>query len=174
MATATPWILACQAPQSMEFSRQVYWSGLPFPSPGDLPDPCIEPRSPALQANSLPSEPPEEPLAYDLYLLNNWERFYTRNPLPSLEGIDSPERWSFRHCEFSYLLNPGRQLPFTKPDMVRAELLTSFPSLWPPPPPANPGVSNACHIFREARNLGSMHKSPSFKHWHLVQLYFKL
>ena len=43
----------------MEFSRQEYWSGLPFPSPGDLPDPGIEPGSPALQADSLPSEPPK-------------------------------------------------------------------------------------------------------------------
>ena len=42
----------------MGFSRQEYWSGLPFPSPGDLPDPGIEPRPPALQADSLPSEPP--------------------------------------------------------------------------------------------------------------------
>ena len=42
----------------MGFSRQEYWSGLPFPSPGDLPDPGIEPRSPALQADALPSEPP--------------------------------------------------------------------------------------------------------------------
>ena len=42
----------------MEFSRQEYWSGLPFPSPGDLPDPGIEPGSPTLQADSLPSEPP--------------------------------------------------------------------------------------------------------------------
>ena len=41
----------------MEFSRQEHWSGLPYPSPGDLPDPEIEPRSPALQADSLPSEP---------------------------------------------------------------------------------------------------------------------
>ena len=45
---ATPWTVAYWAPPSMEFSRQVYWSGLPFPSPGDLPDPGIEPRSPAL------------------------------------------------------------------------------------------------------------------------------
>ena len=52
----TPWILACQAPLSMGFSRQEYWSGLPFPSPGDLPIPGIEPRSPALQADSLPTE----------------------------------------------------------------------------------------------------------------------
>ena len=47
-----------QAPLSMEFSRQEYWSGLPFPSPMDLPDSGIEPRSPAWQANSLPHEPP--------------------------------------------------------------------------------------------------------------------
>ena len=44
----------------MGFSRQEYWSGLPFPSPGDLPDPRIEPRSPALQADALPSKPPGE------------------------------------------------------------------------------------------------------------------
>ena len=49
-------------PLSMEFSRQEYWSGLPFPSPGDLPDPGIESRSPALQVDSLPSEPPRKPL----------------------------------------------------------------------------------------------------------------
>ena len=52
----TPWTVACQAPLSVEFSRQEYCSGLPFPSPGDLPDPGIEPGSPALQADSLPSE----------------------------------------------------------------------------------------------------------------------
>ena len=45
----------------MGFSRQEYWSGLPFPSPGDLPDPGIEPRSPALEADTLTSEPPEKP-----------------------------------------------------------------------------------------------------------------
>ena len=50
--------VAPQAPLSMEFSRQEYWSGLPFSSPGDLPNPGIEPKSPALQADSLPSEPP--------------------------------------------------------------------------------------------------------------------
>ena len=55
---ATPWTVAYQASQSMGFSRQEYWSGVPFPSPGDLPDPGIEPPSPALQADTLPSEPP--------------------------------------------------------------------------------------------------------------------
>ena len=53
----TPWTVAHHAPPSMGFSRQEYWSGLPFPSPGDLPDPGIEPRSPALQADVLTSEP---------------------------------------------------------------------------------------------------------------------
>ena len=60
---ATPRTVAYQAPQSMELSRQEYWSRLPSPSPGDLPNPAIEPRSPALQADALPPEPPEKPLA---------------------------------------------------------------------------------------------------------------
>ena len=55
---ATPWTIAHQAPPSMEFSRQEYWSGLLYPSPGDLPDPGFEPGSPALQADALPSESP--------------------------------------------------------------------------------------------------------------------
>ena len=58
---ATPWTVAYQAPRSMEFSRQEYWSGLPFPSPGDLPNPGIKPGSPALQADTLQSEPPGKP-----------------------------------------------------------------------------------------------------------------
>ena len=56
-----PWTVAHQAPLSMGFSRKEYWSGLPFPSPGDLPNPGIEPRSPTLQADSLPTEPPVKP-----------------------------------------------------------------------------------------------------------------
>ena len=57
----TPWSIAHQAPLSMGFPRQEYWNGLPFPSPGDLPDPGIEPRSPALKANALTLEPPGKP-----------------------------------------------------------------------------------------------------------------
>ena len=53
---ANPWTIAHQAPLSMRFSRQEYWSGLPFPSLGDLPNPGIKPRSPALQADSFPTE----------------------------------------------------------------------------------------------------------------------
>ena len=63
---ATPWIVAHQAPLSMEFSRLEYWSGLPFPSPGDLLDPGIEPMSPSLQAHTLTSEPPRKPFIYVL------------------------------------------------------------------------------------------------------------
>ena len=59
---ATLWTVAYQAPPSMKFSRQEYWSGLPFPSPGDLPDPGTEPGSPALEADTLTSEPPGKPL----------------------------------------------------------------------------------------------------------------
>ena len=58
---ATPRTVAYQAPPSMGFSRQEYWSGLPFPSPGDLPNPGIEPRSPTLEADALTSEPPGKP-----------------------------------------------------------------------------------------------------------------
>ena len=57
----TPWTVAHQTPPSRRFSRQEYWSGLPFPSPGDLPDPGIEPWSPALQADALPSVLPGKP-----------------------------------------------------------------------------------------------------------------
>ena len=58
----TPWSIIHQALLSMGFFRQEYWSGFPFPSPGDLPKPGIEPRSPALQADFLPSEPPGNPM----------------------------------------------------------------------------------------------------------------
>ena len=59
---ATPWTVTYQAPLSMGFSRQECWSGLPFLSLGDLPDPGIEPGSPALQADTLPFEPPGKPI----------------------------------------------------------------------------------------------------------------
>ena len=58
---ATLWTVAYQAPLPLEFSRQEYWSGLPFPFSGDLPAPGIEPGSPALQADTLPTEPPGSP-----------------------------------------------------------------------------------------------------------------
>ena len=66
---ATPWTVAYQASLSMGFSRQEYWSGLPFPSPGDLPHLGIEPRSLALQADALPSElPGKPPIPYIIFI----------------------------------------------------------------------------------------------------------
>ena len=58
---ATPWTIAWLAPLSMEYSRQEYWSGLPFPTPRDLPDPGTEPTSPTLQSGSLPLSHPGSP-----------------------------------------------------------------------------------------------------------------
>ena len=58
----TPWTVAYRVPPSMGFSRQEYWSGLPFPSPGALPDPGTEPGSSALQVDAVMSEPPGKPI----------------------------------------------------------------------------------------------------------------
>ena len=85
---AVPWTLAYQAPPSMKFSRQEYWSGLPFPSPGDLPNPGIEPGSPALQADALPSEPP---FRYDL---NPMPYDYTVEVMNRFKGLNLVNRVS--------------------------------------------------------------------------------
>ena len=61
-----PWSVACQAPLTMGFFRQEYWSGLPFPSPEDLPDPGIKPTSPALAGVFFTAEPPGKPMYYYL------------------------------------------------------------------------------------------------------------
>ena len=62
--TVSPWTVALQAPLSMEFSRQEYWSGLLFPSPRDLPDTGVELESTTSQVDSLPSEPPGKPIVF--------------------------------------------------------------------------------------------------------------
>ena len=81
---ATPWTVAYQASQTMGFSRQEYWSGLPFPSPGDLPNPGIQPGSPTML---LPSEPPGKPLAHTILLmLTPW-------PWSHLVGESDPPKW---------------------------------------------------------------------------------
>ena len=58
----TPWTAVCQDPLSMEFPRQEYWSGLPFPSPGDLSDPGVESVSPTLASKLFTTEPPGKPM----------------------------------------------------------------------------------------------------------------
>ena len=84
---ATRWTVASQAPPSMALFRQEYWSGLPFPSPGDLPDPGIEPGSPALQADALPSQPPGKSIL----------------GLPKLPLYPLCLREEFRHSSWYYL-----------------------------------------------------------------------
>ena len=85
----TPWTLAWQALTSMGFSRQEYWSGLPCPPPGDLPYSGIKPRSPALRAESLPTEPPgkpKDPEAAQLFPLLFWRCELSPRPTPSCRG----------------------------------------------------------------------------------------
>ena len=80
---ATPWTVAHQAPLSMEFSKQEYWSGYLFASPGALPEPGITLRSPELQADSLPSEPPGKPLWQNILKQKNpCAQHYRRVHLP--------------------------------------------------------------------------------------------
>ena len=80
---ATPWTVACQAPLCMGFPRQEYWSELPFPIPGDLPDPGIEPISPALAGRFLTTAPPGTPgLTDTIYSIQNGLPWYqlVKNP----------------------------------------------------------------------------------------------
>ena len=84
----TPWTTAHQAPLSMGFSRQEYWRGLPCPPPGDLPHPGIKPRSPALQANSLPSEPPGKPKNTRMGRLSLLQQIF----------LTQESTWDFLHC----------------------------------------------------------------------------
>ena len=76
LTLVTPWTIACQDPLSMGFSRQGYWSGLPFPSPGGLPNPGIEPGSPALQADSLLTELPGKPKMSERSIHQNLKAFF--------------------------------------------------------------------------------------------------
>ena len=77
----TPWTVAHQVPLSMEFSRQEYWSGLPFPSPEDLLNPGIKPRSPTLQADSLPAESREKPKNTGVGNLSLFQRVFLTQEL---------------------------------------------------------------------------------------------
>ena len=97
----------------MEFSKQEYWSGLSFPSPGDLPNPGIEPRSLALQADSLPDEPPGRP---PVALL--WQPLKKKNTSPQRE-----ELWGFKHR-----VNPG---PRVRETLQQVALSSVSPVLHP-------------------------------------------
>ena len=112
------WTVAHQVPLSMEFSKQEYWHGLPFPSPGDCPDPEIELRSPALQVDSLPSEPPGN--LHDAKPINSrcrfpgssWQRFpntliRTAKPAPALVQFEG----SIRRQNVCLGIFPNKQTP---------------------------------------------------------------
>ena len=102
---ATPW--THQAPPSMGFSRQEYWSGLPFPSPEDLPDPGIEPRSPTLQADSLSSEPTFLPVSFNM-ILPQFSLRATRHPVARCVCWElSPTEPTFVHLSSLLLKGPG-------------------------------------------------------------------
>ena len=95
----------------MGFARQECWNGLPFPSPGDLPDPGIEPRSPALQADASPSEPPGKPM---LLLLSRFSRvrlfatpWTAAYQAPPSMGFARQECWSGCHCLLRVSLLPN-------------------------------------------------------------------
>ena len=91
---ATTCTVAYQAPPSMGFSRQEYWSGLPFPSPGDFPNPGIEPGSPIVRADTLPSEPPGKPWLSYLDLILPTFNYYSQIFLEAL--------WSFLEKSISF------------------------------------------------------------------------
>ena len=93
-----PWTVAYQAPPSMGFSRQEYWSRLPFPSPGDLPDPGIEPWSPAFQADTLTSEP-----------RGKNHSVMSDSATPWIVAYQSPQSMEFSRQEY------GSGLPFPPP-----------------------------------------------------------
>ena len=96
----TPWTVAYQAPPSMGFSRQEYWSGLPFPSPGDLPNPGIEPGFPTLEADALTSEPPGKPLCI---LYDNLNRFWSFESQIFFPNVLTVVRRPHMHLELLFL-----------------------------------------------------------------------
>ena len=112
---ATPWTVAYQTPLSMGFSRQEYWSGVPLPSPGDLPSPGIKPRSPVLEADALSSEPPGKPLvsAIDLLLCCR----HVNCLLATLElGLLYGLPWILKKKKKNYFLENLAQLRLSKKD----------------------------------------------------------
>ena len=91
---ATPWTVAHEAPPSMGFSRQEYWSGLQSPSPGHLPNPRIKPESPAFQADTLPSKPPGNPMIQARQHIKDYRHYFTdKGPSSQSCGFSSSRVW---------------------------------------------------------------------------------
>ena len=105
----TPWTVAHQAPLSMRFSRQEYWSGLPCPPPGDLSDSVIEPRFPTLQADTLPSDPPGKPSGPSILTKGLWTWvFLAVNALTLLKSLSPQEPTSLREPSFIFTCRDPR------------------------------------------------------------------
>ena len=107
----TPWTVACQAPPSMGFSRQEYWSGLPYPPPRDLPDPGIEPLSPALAADSSPLCPLRSPSP--LFIITQSHQLSTALILTSAGGLAAGASCLWSHCSLALAppSNPATRHP---------------------------------------------------------------
>ena len=129
---ATAWAVARQAPLSMGFLRQEYWSGLPFPPPEDLPDPGIKPRSPALQVDSLPAEPQGKPFVHEseVKLLSPVQLFgipWTVVYQASLSmGFFRQEYWS--GLPFPFTPDPGTEPGSLMSPALQSDSLLSEPS----------------------------------------------
>ena len=108
-----PWTVACQAPLSMEFSRQECWSGLPFPIPGYLPDPGIEPASSALQVDSLPLASPEKLMCVNIYIhiyiyIHTWTESAGRLQSKGLQRVRHD--WATKHAHISIKISACNHL----------------------------------------------------------------
>ena len=103
---ATPWTVTYQAPASIGFSRQEYWSGLLFPSPGDLPDPGIEPGFPTLEADTLTSEPPGKPnlhsICQQIWKTQQWPQDWKRSVFIPIPKKGSPKQCS-NYCTIALI-----------------------------------------------------------------------
>ena len=128
----TPWIIACQIPLFMGILRQENWSGLPFPSPGDHPNPGIEPRSPAFQEGTLTSEPPRKPIMTTGKIIALTRRTFVGkvmsllfNMLPKLVITFLPMR---KHLLISWLQSPSAVT--LEPPKIKSLTVYIFPHLF--------------------------------------------
>ena len=129
-----PRIVTCQIPLSMEFSRQEYWRGLPFPSPGDLPRPEVESKTPALQEDSLPSEPPGKP---QYFIGTNKTVVYNESALDLIICISG-----LNECP---ILTDTPSVQFTHSVMSDSLQSHKLQHTRPPCPSPTPGIhSNSC------------------------------
>ena len=126
---ATLWTIARLAPLSMGFSRQEYWSGLPLPSPGDLPDPGIEPRSPAVEADTLTSEAPGTPFSQHHHLLKRLFLFQDKCVVCMRTSLR--DRGSF--CSLDYEFQPQGWDNIHTSLQQNPELCTPLPNNFPLP-----------------------------------------